>query len=174
MFISILLSGCAALGSSASIEDRATLQQIKTFVLPGYLVKWEWPKDDTTLVTKGPYLFLYAQLDSLFKMVSLDSSTVNIPARNVQIAASIGKQSYSDGVILAEMRYFRPPFDVPSAELKLTLIESSTGKIIARSSHNTSSGNSYFGIVPPGIEEITHNAIVGSIDALRKSLTSKK
>ena len=169
--ICVIFSGCAAIGGNATISDAKAIQKISRVYLPPFIVVDEWPKTDTIVVPARIYSFLCEKLNDVFTVVLFDSVKYKSVAMNIEKARQMGQESGADAIVFAQLRYYLPLFDAPSAELKLNLIDPSTGKVIAFSSHDTHLGNSYFSIEPPSRAQITGDAIVGCVETLKKAVT---
>ncbi len=166
-----LFYGCATLGSSAEMRDQDAFHRIHKVYLPAFQVSWGlnvFKSNDTTIVAPRVYALLHAKVDSIFTTLQPDSLEIPDVAHNFDEAVQLGKKHNCDGVLFVEMRYYQPLLDAPATECSFTLLECSTGHVIAVSSHNTHWGNSY--LMVPSPDRTTYDAIIGCVEAFKKSI----
>jgi hypothetical protein len=168
--IGLFIGGCAALGSKATMSDPKAFEQIQTVCLApvAATIKDEPAKDETRALL---YKILARKIDTLHAFIVIANDSLrDLPSpTSVEEARNYGRTYHSNGVLFAQMRYYKPFLDpILNAELTLTLVETETGKTVASCKHDTQWGNSYMSLTPPSMVVVTADAIQGAMEALDK------
>ena len=158
--------GTASFGSKGEILNQDDLQDIYYIELLPILVSTEIDNDFNAPNLDSIKIMLENEIKSrkLFQVISGKDKPLNSETKNNFLL--------NGAFLLTNLRYFKPPLEGANAEITLKLVRPASEKVILYCSHNTYEGNSYF--LPPGVDEVTQDAIKGSIDMLEKLYKGNK